>query len=245
MSELKKAIVTGATSGIGQSTVQALTDSGRQVLAVGRRADRLQALADKTGASILAADVRDQEALESAIEEFGPDILVNNAGVGHGIDGLEDMDPAHIQEAIDINVTAPVQITAAALKGMRTKGYGHVVNIGSIAGLHTLVSALYGGTKAAIHLFSQNLRFELAGSGIRVTEICPGRVASGFYTAAKGDREKLDKMKDSGIRELQPEDIAASILFAIDAPSHVNVAMIEVLPTDQAIGGVKLHSPGE
>ena len=239
-----KAIVTGATSGIGAATVRALAASGRQVLAVARREDRLQALAEKTGAALLAADVRNLKALREAIEKFEPDILVNNAGVGHGIDGLPSVDPELVQESVDINITAPIQIAAAALPGMRERANGHIVNIGSIAGLHTGVSALYGATKSAIHLFSQNLRHELVGTGIRVTEICPGRVASEFYQAAKGDRERLDAMNDTGIRELDPEDVAAAILFVIDVPRHVNVALIELLPTDQAVGGIRLNTTG-
>ncbi len=235
---LTTALVTGATSGIGAATVKALAQSGRSVLAVARRQDRLEALSAETGCAWTAVDVRDNTKLALKIDAFEPDIVVNNAGVGHGIDGLEGLVPSAIQEAFDINVVAPVQIAALALAGMRTRGRGHVVNIGSIAGLHTLVSAVYGGAKAALHRFSQNLRFELRGSGIRVTEICPGRVASGFFQSAVGDREKLEKMAASGITELQPEDIAAAILFAIDAPAHVNVATIELLPTEQAVGGI-------
>lgn len=235
---LKNALVTGATSGIGEASVRALAASGRTVLAIARRQDRLEALAAETGCSFMAADVRETEKLRDKIDVFAPDIIVNNAGVGHGSSGLEDLDPAMIQEAFDINVVAPVQITALALAGMRVRGRGHIVNIGSIAGLHTLVSAVYGGTKSALHRFSQNLRVELRGSGIRVTELCPGRVSSEFYQAASGDREKLDRMGQSGIRELEPADVAAAIVFAVDAPLHVNVATIELLPTEQAVGGV-------
>ncbi len=172
------------------------------------------------------------------IERFAPDIVVNNAGVGHGIAGLEGLDPGTIREAIEINVLAPMQITAAALPRMRANGRGHIVNIGSISGLHTLVSALYGSTKSALHRFSQNLRIELVGSGIRVTEICPGRVASEFYRSASGDREKLAALGHSRIAALQPDDIAAAVSYAVDAPAHVNVSTIEILPTEQAVGGV-------
>ncbi len=236
---LKNALVTGATSGIGEATVRALAASGRNVLAVARREARLEALAAETGCSWMAADVRETDRLGGRLRAFAPDIIVNNAGVGHGSAGLEGLDPAAIQEAFDINVVAPVQITALALAGMRERRRGHIVNIGSIAGLHTLVSAVYGGTKAAIHRFGQNLRFELRGSGIRVTELCPGRVSSEFYQAAQGDRDTLDRMGQSGIVELQPQDIADAILFAVNAPAHVNVATIELLPTEQAVGGVQ------
>ena len=235
-----KAMVTGATSGIGAATVRALTAERFEVLAVARRGDRLADLQNETGAQILVGDVRDIAALTPGIERFAPDILINNAGVGHGIDGLAGIGPEVLQEAMDINVTSLAQLTAAALPGMIESGRGHIVNIGSIAGLHTLVSALYGATKAAVHMFSQNLRFELIGTGVRVTEICPGRVASEFYQAAEGDRERLDRIGASGIRTLDPEDVADAILYAIGAPPHVNVTTLEILPTDQAVGGVRV-----
>ena len=239
MSRLDRALVTGATSGIGAATVRALTASGRQVLAVGRREDRLAELAAETGAGTLAADVRDTPRIAAGIDRFAPEILINNAGVGHGIDGIGGLEPSQVQEAFDINVTAPTQLIAAALPQMRAAGRGHIVNIGSIAGLHTLVSAVYGGAKSAIHRISQNLRFELSGTGIRVTEIAPGRVASEFYAAAAGDPGKLAAMGRSGITDLAPEDIASAILYALDTPAHVNISLIELLPTEQAVGGVK------
>lgn len=245
MSALTNAIVTGATSGIGRATVRNLCASGRCVLAIARREDRLADLAGETGAKTLAADVRDTATIAAAMEQFRPDILVNNAGVGHGITGIDGMDAATVQEAFDINVTAPTQLIAAALPQMRARGRGHIVNIGSIAGLHTLVSAVYGGGKSAIHRISQNLRFELSGSGLRVTEICPGRVASEFYAAAAGDPGKLAAMGGSGITELAPEDVASAILYAIDTPHHVNISLIELLPTEQAVGGVRAEPTQE
>ncbi len=238
---MTRVVVTGATSGIGAATVRSYREAGHDVLAVARRKDRLAALAEETGAQVFAADVRD-DTLSEKVADFEPSILVNNAGVGHGIDGLVGAAPHIIQEAIDINVSSLVKLTAATLPGMIKRRTGHIVNIGSIAGLHTAVSSLYGASKAAVHIFSQNLRNELVGTGLRVTEVCPGRVASGFYDAAKGDRERLDAMNTTGIRELDPKDIAAAILFATDAPAHVNVATLEILPTDQAIGGVKMKA---
>ena len=241
--KLERALVTGASSGIGAATVRALSASGREVLAVARRHDRLEALAETTGARILAADVRDLSTLDAAAD-FAPDILVNNAGVGHGMDGLLGLGPDVHEESVAINVLGPVRVTAAILPGMKARGRGHVVNVGSIAGLHASISALYGATKAAVHMFSQNLRYELAGTGLRVTEVCPGRVTSEIYSAARGDRRQLDAMYESGIRELDPEDIAAAIMFAVNAPDHVNVATIEVLPTDQTVGGITMRRSG-
>lgn len=239
-SVLTRAIVTGATSGIGAATVRLLVQEGFDVLAVGRRKERLAVLSAETGCMTIAGDVRELDGFSAEIDQFEADILINNAGVGHGIDGLAGLDPKAIQEAFDINVVAPIQLTAAVLDGMKQRGRGHIVNIGSIAGLHTLISAVYGGTKAAIHLFSQNLRVELRGTGIRVSEICPGRVTTEFYDVATGDGEKLQRMGKTDIQEMLPVDIANAVLFAINAPPHVNVATIELLPTEQAVGGVNL-----
>ncbi|MEM8587372.1 MAG: SDR family oxidoreductase [Pseudomonadota bacterium] len=235
-----RTLVTGATSGIGAGIVRVLRAESLHVMAIGRRAERLEALAQETGCRTMAADVRESTRLRDAIEEFAPDVVINNAGVGHGIMGLEQIGLDDIQEAIEINVIAPMQITSLALAGMRQRRRGHIVNIGSIAGLHTLTSAVYGGSKAAVHVFSQNLRHELRGTGIRVTEICPGRVSSEFYDSALGDEERLAAAKQTGITELSPEDIGRTILFAIQAPAHMNIATVEILPTEQAIGGVAL-----
>lgn len=237
---LAKAVVTGATSGIGAATVQAFCAQGMEVLALARRADKLAALSNETGCKTLALDVRKVSDRADEIRDFQADILVNNAGVGHGIDGLAGLAPEAIQEAFEINVIAPIQLTSLVLEGMKSRRRGHIVNIGSIAGIHTLYSAVYGGTKSAIHRFSQNLRVEVKGTGIRVSEICPGRVTTDFYNVATGDETKLQQMKTTDIQEMQPADIADSILFAVNAPAHVNIATIELLPTEQAIGGVNL-----
>ena len=241
---MSRIAVTGATSGIGRAIVRGARRAGHEVLAIGRRADRLAELAGDTGCETLAADVRDLGTLAAAMDDFRPDVLVNNAGVAHGITGLADVTASDIQDATDINIAAPIALTAEVLPGMTRRGRGHIVNIGSIAGIHTVNSALYGATKAAIHIFSQNLRSELSGTGLRVTEICPGRTESEIFDAAKGAGEKLEAFRSPGIRVLTPEDIAEAVLWAIGTPAHVNVAMIEILPTDQAIGGVSMKSPG-
>ena len=220
--------------------MRAITGTGRTTLALARRSERLKSLADETGCDWISCDVRDCQRVLEVVRKFKPDIVVNNAGVGHGIAGLLDMTPGDILASIETNVQAPIQITACAVRGMKRRKRGHIVNIGSIAGLHTLISSLYGATKSAMHRFSQNLRVELAGTGIRVTEICPGRVESEFYGAASGNSERLAMMVDTEVRALQPEDIAKAILFAVDAPMHVNVSTIEILPTEQIVGGVRM-----
>ncbi|MDA8882243.1 SDR family NAD(P)-dependent oxidoreductase [Alphaproteobacteria bacterium] len=243
MSMLTKAVITGATSGIGFELAKALTHSGREVLALGRNTEQLKKLASEFGCYTLCADIRDDKAIIPEMLSFKPDILINNAGIGHGIDGLDGLDVSLIQEAIDINVSSPIKLTAALLDSMKEQARGHIVNIGSVAGLHTLYSSLYGATKSAIHLFSQNLRAELHGTPIRVTEICPGRVSTGFFQAATGNEERLKALGHSGIKELTPTDIADAVLYALSAPAHVNIATIEIMPVDQAVGGMKLNRP--
>ena len=117
---------------------------------------------------------------------------------------------------------------------------GHIINIGSIAGLYHLSSSVYGGSKGAVHLINQNLRLELSGTGIRCTEINPGRVDTEFFDVAFDDKKDAMNMK-KGLNMLKASDIADSILFAIECPAHVNVSAIEITPTEQAPGGVKIE----
>ena len=239
----RTALVTGASGGIGEAIARRLAAAGCEVTAVARRAAPLAALAEASGCRTATLDVTDRRALEAFVADLAPEILVNNAGTGHGIAGIESTDVDDVRIAIETNVAAPLHAIRAALPMMRERGAGHVVNVGSIAGLHNLVSAVYGATKAAVHLMSQNLRVELAGSGIRVSEIAPGRVTSGFYGAANLAADAAARMGDSGIEELRPEDVADAVAWVLGAPAHVNVSLVELLPTEQAVGGAPLATP--
>lgn len=230
------ALVTGASSGIGAAVVRALVGAGYPVHAMARRADRLDALAAETGCTPVVADVRDTAALEAAVAGLEPDVLINNAGLGAGLTGLVRASAQDVATTIDTNVTALLQLTRLVLPGMIARGSGHVVNLGSVAGLYPINSAVYGGSKGAVHLISQNLRLELRGTGVRVTEINPGRVTTEFFDVAVPEPvEGIDKAPP--IQALTAEDIAAAILYAVQAPSHVNVSMVEIHPTEQAFGG--------
>ncbi|MEL6476972.1 MAG: SDR family oxidoreductase [Pseudomonadota bacterium] len=234
----KSALVTGASAGIGAATVRALAGAGAQVHAIARRADRLDALAAETGCRAHAADVTDAQTRKRLTGEIAPDILVNNAGIGAGIGGLVAAEPEEIERTVTTNVTAVLHMLHAFLPGMIARKSGHVVTVGSVAGLYPTISAIYGATKGAMRLMDQNLRLELRGTGIRVTEIQPGRVATEFYEAAIPDTERRDRLKLTGITELAAEDVAAAILYAASAPPHVNVSTIELQPVEQAFGGV-------
>ena len=239
MTTKRTALVTGASSGIGEAVVRKLAAEGWQVHALARRAARLQALANETGCIPHALDIRDGEALERLMAGLAPDLLVNNAGLGAGITGLVAATREEVAQTIDTNVTAVLDLLRLTLPGMIVRGRGHVVNIGSVAGLYPTVSAVYGASKGAVRLMSQNLRLELRGTGVRVTEICPGRVSTEFYDVAVTDPATSKRLKDTGIREISPGDIAEAILYAVSAPPHVNVSTIELQPVEQTFGGVQ------
>jgi len=214
-----------------------------EVHAAARRADRLEALAAETGAIPHAADLTDPAARARLAEAVAPDILVNNAGIGAAIDGLFAADAADLARTVETNVTAVLDLIRLIAPGMRSRGRGHLVLLGSVAGVYPGPSAVYGASKGAMRMMGWNLRQEFAGTGIRVTEILPGRVRTEFYDAAIADPEARAAIKETGIRELTPRDVAEAILYAVAAPSHVNVSAIELQPVEQVFGGISFH-PG-
>ena len=235
-----RVLVTGASSGIGVGVVEVLSEAGFAVHAVARRADRLAVLSERTGAFPHSADVNDLDAMRAIVDEVAPQIVVLNAGRGAGFDGVAATDPAEIAQTVGTNVTATLQLLHLVLPGMIAQGRGHVVTMGSVAALYPSISALYGGTKAAIATIAQNLRLELGGTGIRVTDIRPGRVSSEFYDVALSDPGKAATAKDTGIRELQPREVGEAVRYAISAPWHVNVSAIELQPVEQSYGGMTI-----
>jgi len=233
------ALVTGASSGIGAAVVRRLAAEGWEVHALARRGALLQALANDTGCTPHVLDICDGAALERLMVGVTPDLLINNAGIGAGIAGLTGATREEIARTIDTNVAAVLDLLRLTLPGMIARGRGHVVNLGSVAGLYPTLSAVYGASKGAVRLMSQNLRLELRGTGVRVTEICPGRVSTEFYDAAVPDPVTRDRLKTTGIREISPDDIAEAIIYAVSAPGHVNVSTIELQPLEQSFGGVQ------
>ncbi len=237
LEDYSTALVTGASSGIGEATVHALCARGIEVHAVARRAERLEALAAATGCRTHVLDVCDTDALYRVLGDIEVDILVNNAGLGRGFDTIFQASAEDIDRTIDTNVSAALHVVRAVGTGMVSRRRGHMVHIGSIAGLYPLLSSVYGASKGAMHLFCQNLRMELKGSGVRNTEICPGRVSTEFFDTAIDQQERRQSMGE-GFELLQPQDIAEAILYALDAPWRVNVSTIEITPTEQAPGGI-------
>ena len=239
VNDYKTALITGASSGIGAAATRTLCDAGLKVIALARREDRLSALAEETGCEPLVLDLKDTDAVYGALKGREVDVLVNNAGLGRGYEGFLKSTPAEINEMIDLNVSAAIHVTHAVLGGMMERGRGHMVHIGSIAGLYPLGFPVYGATKGGLHLFAQHLRMELKGSGVRQTEICPGRIATEFFdTAFKTEADRTAFM--AGFEALKAEDIVAAIMYAIGTPLHVNVSLIELTPTQQMPGGAIL-----
>jgi len=220
--------------------VRALRDRDVDVIALARRADRLAELAAETGCRTLVLDLTDTDAIYSKLPDLEAGILVNNAGIGRGHEGFLHSSPDDIDQMIELNVSAAFHVARAVSEGMVARKSGHIVQIGSIAALYPLGFPVYGATKGAVHMFSQHFRTELSGSGVRHTEVCPGRIDTDFFeTAFKTEQERRDFL--SGYQALTPEDVAAAVLFALDAPWHVNVSHIELTPTEQTPGGAMIE----
>lgn len=230
------ALVTGASSGIGEATVRALSERGVTVHALARRGERLQELADQTGCIAHTVDVRDRDAV-AALGELDVDILVNNAGLGRAMGSLATASLDDIERTVDTNVTSAIYMIRVVLPGMIQRSRGHLVNMSSVIALYPAPAALYGATKGAMHKLSRDLRLELRGTGIRVTEINPGRVTTEFYDVAIDDESARAATKTTGIEEVTPADVAASIVHVLDAPRHVNISQLEIVPTEQVYGG--------
>ena len=240
LADYGSALVTGASSGIGAAVVRRLCARGLTVHAMARRQQRLDALAEETGCVSHVLDVRDTPRLSQVISGLDADIVVNHAGLGRGFGKLHEARAEDIDTTIDTNVRAAIHVLRVSLPGMLSRNRGHIVNMSSVAGLYPIASPIYGASKSAIHQLSRNLRLELAGSRVRLTEICPGRVSTEFFDAAIDDPDERAAVKETGINELTAQDIADAVVYALDAPWRVNVSLIELQPTEQVFGGMKL-----
>ncbi|MGR9153180.1 SDR family oxidoreductase (plasmid) [Rhizobium leguminosarum] len=231
------AVVTGATSGIGRATVGKLREMGLTVYAVGRNAEALEELARESGAKPVRADVRDTAEIVKQLHGTDVDILVNNAGILSTRATFSEIEPSEIDAMIDINLKAPMHLTRAFLPAMVERKRGHLIYIGSSGGQAPYPNmAAYGPSKAGLSLFCDNLRCDLLGTSVRVTEVVPGRVQTELYRTAIAGNQARTLLYD-GYRPIQPSHIASIISNAIELPVFVDVARIEVFPTDQATGG--------
>lgn len=196
-------------------------------------------LAAETGAVAHAIDATDEPAMRDLVETTDFDLIVANAGRGGGMTGLPGTPPGEIAEVVHLNVTSVLQLIEAALPGMVRRGRGHIITLGSVAGLYPLGATLYGATKHAVRGMVRNLRLETLGQGIRFTDIQPGRARTEFYDVAVPDEEERRPIVETGLEQLTPEDVAEAIRWAAAQPDHVNIAAIEITPRNQVYGGAK------
>jgi 3-hydroxy acid dehydrogenase/malonic semialdehyde reductase len=246
-------LVTGATAGFGLAIARRFLadDGGARVIAAGRRADRLDVLVKEFGAARvhpLVLDVRDRGAVQAAIEglpaEFAAiDLLVNNAGLALGLEPAQKASLDDWDAMVDTNCKGLMYVTRAVLPGMVARGRGHVVNIGSTAGEWPYPGGnVYGASKAFVRQFSLNLRADLHGTPVRVTDIEPGLVGGTEFSAVrfKGDTAKAAAPYE-GADALTPDDIADAVHWVATRPARVNVNTLQVMPVSQSFGPLRVH----
>ncbi len=232
-------LVSGASSGIGEAICRLLIEQAHRVVGAARNESRLQQLAAELGEGFypLVLDVTDSAAVAGVQQALPPEfhdieVLVNNAG--HDIGGRRLFDEGSAEQWCDIietNVQGTIRLTRALIEGMLARGSGHIVNMGSIAGIKSYATmTAYVSSKYAVHGFSETLRLDYDGRGIRVTEIMPGLVRTGFARQRLGDARQAQEFYDDAEQCLQPEDVARTVLYALQQPKHVEIAQLVVLP---------------
>ncbi len=245
-------LITGATSGFGLAAAKRFVDAGWRVIATGRRAERLDALADELGRDRVytaAFDIRDEAAMHAALdalpEDFRAiDVLVNNAGLALGTAPAQRADLAQWRQMIDTNVTALVTLTHALLPGLIERR-GAILNVGSIAGTYPYTGGnVYGGTKAFVSQFSLGLRSDLHGTGVRVTSIEPGMAETEFTLVRTGGDDAASQTLYKGAEAINANDIAETIFWIANLPPHLNVNRIEVMPVRQSFAGFQIAREG-
>jgi NADP-dependent 3-hydroxy acid dehydrogenase YdfG len=240
----KTALITGATSGIGKSCAKELAKFGVNLVLTGRREDRLLALKEKLEekydieVKILCFDISKQievhVILTKILAEYEIDILINNAGVALGIEKLDDGDIINWENMIDTNIKGLLYVSKIIISQMRDRDKGHIINIGSIAGITAYPGGnVYSATKSAVHTISKSMNIDLLATKIRVSNIAPGAVETEFSNIRfKGDEGKINAVYD-GFEPLKAKDIADLILYILNAPEHVNIQHTLVMPTAQ------------
>ena len=245
----KTILITGATAGFGAAAVRRFLDDGWRVIATGRRAERLQALAEAHGSDRLhtaAFDIRDPAAMEAALGALpdafrGIDVLVNNAGLALGTAAAQQADLAQWRQMIDTNVTALATLTHRLLPTLIERR-GAIINISSIAGSYPYPGGnVYGGTKAFVTQFSLGLRSDLHGSGVRVTSIEPGMAETEFTVVRTGGDQAASDRLYAGAQPMTAEDIAAQIHYVATLPPHLNINRLEIMPVTQSFAGFQVH----
>lgn len=236
----KRALVTGASAGIGYATSLLLADCGVQVIAVARRKERLDELHKKNKLiRPLVCDLKGSlKEIEKLVAEESLDILVNNAGLAKGRASIHELNEDDFRLMFETNIMSLLRVTQIVVPQMVKRGSGDIVNLGSIAGLQSYGGgSVYCGTKFAVHAFSEAWRQDLMGTDVRVSEICPGMVETEFSLVRFNFDEVKAKKVYEGLRVLKAEDVARSIVWAVSQPQHVTLQNTVIMPTDQAAVG--------
>lgn len=242
----KLALISGATSGIGEATALLLAKNNYNLILTGRRVERLNLLKQKiseisdSNILLLNFDIRDKAATNKAISTLAPDwrdidILINNAGLAAGFNTLQEGDIDDWERMIDTNIKGLLYITRAISPNMVERKSGHIINISSIAGKETYPAGnVYCASKHAVQSLTKGMRIDMLKYGIKVSSISPGAVDTEFSLVRfDGDKEKA-KQVYKGFTPLMAQDIAETILFVLERPKHVNIDDILIMPTDQA-----------
>jgi serine 3-dehydrogenase len=239
-------LVTGASAGIGEATARAFAAAGARLVLAARRSERLETLAAElrdrhdTQSHLITLDVRDAGVVTRMLEDLPAewadiDVLVNNAGLSRGLEKLHEGSLSDWDEMVDTNVKGLLYVSRAVIPGMVSRGRGHVINLGSIAGHEVYPGgAVYCATKHAVAAITRGMRIDLLGTNVRVTTIDPGMVETEFSLVRfHGDSERAAKVYDR-VQPLTAEDVADAILYAATRPPHVNVDEILLMATAQA-----------
>ncbi|MBE9001688.1 SDR family oxidoreductase [Nostoc sp. LEGE 12447] len=239
-------LITGASSGIGTACARIFAGAGAKLILAARRLERLQQLADAlvkefgTEIHLLQLDVRDRNAVESAISTLPPawsdiDILINNAGLSRGLDKLHEGSFQDWEDMIDTNVKGLLYVSRYVVPGMVSRDRGHVVNLGSIAGHQTYPGGnVYCATKAAVRAISEGLKQDLLGTRVRVTSVDPGMVETEFSEVRFHGNTERAKTVYQGVTPLTADDVADVIFFCVTRSPHVNINEVVLMPVDQA-----------
>lgn len=243
------ALITGATSGIGESCAHKFAQAGYNLIVTARRSDLLASLKrklERKGVEVLPLvfDVRDRQAAHDAIaglpkEWAEVDVLVNNAGLARGLEPEYEGNMDDWDEMIDTNIRGLLTMTRLIVPAMVARNHGHIINIGSVAGDAAYAGGnVYCATKSAVKSISDGLRIDVAHTKVRVTNIKPGLVETNFSRVRfHGNEDRADRVYQ-GIKPLTGDDVADVVLYAVQAPEHVQIAEVLVLATHQASGSV-------
>ncbi|MFS0772507.1 SDR family NAD(P)-dependent oxidoreductase [Sphingomonas sp. 1P08PE] len=247
----RTALITGATAGIGEAAVRAFVADGWQVIATGRRADRLAALRESLGEDAggrihtAAFDVRDEAARDAALDALpgafrGIDLLVNNAGLALGTAPAQKADLEQWRTMVDTNVLSLIALTHRVLP-MLIERRGAIINLSSTAATYPYAGGnVYGGTKAFVTQFSLGLRADLAGTGVRVTSLEPGMVETEFTLIRTGGDQAASDTLYEGAEPMTGDDIARTLLWVANLPPHLNVNRMEMMPVRQSFAGFQV-----